>query len=167
MSAAPRRWRELWRRRVFDLTLAQLRQGITPQKIALTIALGFILGLFPILGATTALCALFGLLLKLNQPIIQLVNWVAAPLQIPGIYLFIRAGEWLTRTPPMSFSVSALLRAFKAAPVDFFRRYGATGLRGVLAWCLIAPAIAVLLYGATLPVLRRMGRHLPAPAAAG
>jgi len=166
VNAPAGRWRGFWRGRVVDLTLAQLRQGITPQRIALTIALGFILGLFPILGTTTALCALFGLLLKLNQPIIQLVNWVAAPLQIPGIYLFVRAGEWLTRTPPVSFSVSALLLAFKASPLDFFRRYGATGLRGVLAWCLIAPAIAALLYGASLPILRRMGRRL-APAAAG
>ena len=163
----PLRWRDFWRRRVVDPTMAQLRQGITPQKIALTIALGFILGLFPILGTTTALCALFGLLLKLNQPVIQLINWVAAPLQIPGIYLFVRAGEWLTRSPPVSFSVSTLLLAFKASPLDFLRRYGATGLRGVLAWCLVAPAIALLLYGTSLPILRRMGRQLAAPAAAG
>jgi uncharacterized protein (DUF2062 family) len=157
-------WRGIWRRRVVGVTMAQLRQGITPQKIALTIALGFVLGLFPILGTTTALCALFGLLWRLNQPIIQLVNWVAAPLQIPGIYLFVRIGEWLTRTPPVSFSVTALMLAFKASPLQFLRQYGATGLRGVLAWCLIAPAIAALLYGACLPILKRMGRHLPAPA---
>jgi uncharacterized protein (DUF2062 family) len=167
MSAAPGGWRGLWRRRVVDLTLAQLQQGITPQKIALTIALGFILGLFPILGATTALCALFGLLLRLNQPIIQLLNWLAAPLQIPAIYLFVRIGEWLTRTPPVPFSVSALLLAFKASPLDFLKRYGATGLRGVLAWCLIAPAVAALLYATSLPILKRMGRHLAAPVAAG
>ncbi len=165
MSAPSGGWRSFWRRRVLDLTLAQLRQGITPQKIALTIALGFILGLFPILGATTALCALFGLLLRLNQPIIQLLNWVAAPLQIPGIYLFVRIGEWLTRTPPVSFSVTALLLAFRSSPLEFLKQYGATGLRGVLAWCLIAPAIAALLYGALLPILKRMGRHLAAAAA--
>ena len=61
MSAPSAGWRGLWRRRVLEVTLAQLRQGITPQKIALTIALGFILGLFPILGTTTALCLAFGL----------------------------------------------------------------------------------------------------------
>jgi uncharacterized protein (DUF2062 family) len=159
-------WRSLWRRRVVELTLGQLRQGITPQKIALTIALGFILGLFPLLGTTTALCALFGLCLKLNQPIIQLVQWMAAPLQIPGIYLFVRIGEWLTRSPPVSFSVTALLRAFKASPLDFLKQYGTTGLRGVLAWCLIAPLVAVLIYGASLPLLKRLGQGLTAPASA-
>ena len=153
MSAGVAGWRGLWRRRVVDVTLSQLRQGITPQKIALTIALGLILGLFPILGTTTALCLLFGVYLKLNQPIIQLANWVAAPLQIPGIYLFVRIGEWLTRTPPISFSISALMQAFKASPLEFLRQYGATGLRGILAWLLIAPGIAALLYAVSLPIL--------------
>ena len=160
MSAPSAGWRGLWRRRVLEVTLAQLRQGITPQKIALTIALGFILGLFPILGTTTALCLAFGLFLKLNQPIIQLVNWVAAPLQIPGIYCFVRVGEWLTHTAPISFSITALMLAFKASPIEFLKQYGTTGLRGVLAWLLIAPAIAALLYAASLPILQRMRRRL-------
>jgi uncharacterized protein (DUF2062 family) len=157
--------RALWRQRVLDVTVAQLRQGITPQKIALTIALGVVLGLFPILGTTTALCLLAGLLLKLNQPIIQLLNWVVAPLQVPGIYLFVRAGERLTHTPPVSFSITALMAAFKASPLRFLQQYGTTGLRGVLAWLLIAPGIAVLLYALALPPLKRMsGRVLEDPA---
>jgi uncharacterized protein (DUF2062 family) len=142
--------RGLWRRRVVDVTLGQLRQGITPHKIALSVALGTIIAIFPIMGTTTALCLLVGVALRLNQPILQLVNWIAWPLQIPGIYLFVRAGEWVTRSPPVSFSISAL------------QQYGMTGLRGVLAWALIAPCIAVLLYGLTLPLLRRMSSGLAA-----
>ena len=160
MNAPPAGWRGVWRRRVVEVTLAQLRQGITPRKIALTIALGFILGLFPILGTTTALCVLFGLILKLNQPIIQLVNWVAAPLQIPGIYFFIRVGEWLTHSAPISFSITALMLAFKTSPIEFLKQYGTTGLRGVLAWLLIAPGIAAVLYAGSLPILKRLSRRL-------
>src|SRR5580658_1843030 len=131
--------RGLWRRRVVDVTLGQLRQGITPHKIALSVALGTIIAIFPIMGTTTALCLLVGVALRLNQPILQLVNWIAWPLQIPGIYLFVRAGEWVTRSPPVSFSISALLVAFKNSPLRFLQQYGMTGLRGVLAWALIAP----------------------------
>ncbi|HEV7986263.1 MAG TPA: DUF2062 domain-containing protein [Steroidobacteraceae bacterium] len=160
MNAPPAGWRGVWRRRVVEVMLAQLRQGITPRKIALTIALGFILGLFPILGTTTALCVLFGLILRLNQPIIQLVNWVAAPLQIPGIYFFIRVGEWLTHSAPISFSITALMLAFKASPIEFLKQYGTTGLRGVLAWLLIAPGIAAVLYAGSLPILKRLSRRL-------
>jgi hypothetical protein len=53
------------------------------------------------------------------------------------------------------------LAAFKASPLHFLQQYGTTGLRGVLAWVLIAPGIATLLYALALPPLRRMsGRVL-------
>lgn len=154
--------RGFWRRRVVDVLLTQLRQGITPQKIALTVALGSVIALFPIMGTTTVLCVLVGVALKLNQPIIQLVNWIVWPLQIPGIYFFVRAGEWITHSPPVSFSISALLVAFKDSPVHFLQQYGMTGLRGVLAWALMAPAAAALLYLLTLPLLKRMRGGLTA-----
>jgi uncharacterized protein (DUF2062 family) len=162
MNPPGRGLRGLWRRRVVDVTLGQLRQGITPEKIALSIALGTIIAIFPIMGTTTALCLLVGVALRLNQPILQLVNWIAWPLQIPGIYFFVRAGEWVTRSPPVSFSISALLVAFKNSPLRFLQQYGMTGLRGVLAWALIAPFIAALLFGLTLPLLRRMTSGLAA-----
>jgi uncharacterized protein (DUF2062 family) len=148
--------REAWRRRVVDVVLGQLRQGITPQKIALTLAMGATLGLFPILGSTTLLCFLAGIILKLNQPIIQAINYLMYPLQITGIYFFIRTGEWLTRTPALPFSIPGLLQQFRAAPLHFFQEFGMTALRGVLAWLLIAPLVAAVLYFALLPVLRRL-----------
>jgi uncharacterized protein (DUF2062 family) len=160
MPEAPTRSsvRDFWQRRVIDLLLAQLRQGITPQKIALTIAMGSVLGVFPVLGSTTLLCFVAGLLLKLNQPIIQLVNYLLYPLQLAGIYLFIRIGEWLTHTAPLPFSIPGLLQQFRAAPLHFFEEFGMTALRGILAWLLIAPPIAALLYLLSLPALRRLAR---------
>jgi len=150
--------REVWQHRVVDVVLAQLRQGITPEKIALTVAMGLTLGLFPILGSTTLLCFLAGLLLKLNQPIIQLVNYVVYPLQVGGIYFFIRVGEWLTRTPPLQFSIAGLIQQFRAAPLHFFQQFGMTALRGVLAWTVMAPFAAAAIYFLLLPLLRRLAR---------
>lgn len=150
--------REAWQRRVVDVVMAQLRQGITPQKIALTVAIGATVGLFPILGSTTLLCFLAGILLKLNQPIIQAINYLVYPLQVAGIYFFIRVGEWLTRTPPLKFSIAGLLQQFRAAPLHFLQDFGMTALRGVLAWILIAPLAAAALYFGLLPVLRRLGQ---------
>lgn len=144
--------------RTLDIVLAQLRQGVTADKIALTLAIGLILGLFPIFGTTSTLCVLAALWLRLNQPMIQLVNWIAAPLQLPGIYLFVRMGERLTHSPPMQFSISGLMQQFRASPLQFLRLFGMTGLRGVLAWLLIAPPIAALVYFALRPPLRRLAR---------
>lgn len=153
-----------WRQRVLDLILAQLRQGITAEKIALTLAIGLILGIFPIFGSTTALCVLAGLWLKLNQPLMQLVNWLAAPLQLPGIYLFVRLGERLTRSPPVHFSITGLVQQFRAAPLQFLQQFGMTGLRGVLGWLLIAPPVAAVVYVTLLPPLRRLARRRDAGA---
>ncbi|HEX2790493.1 MAG TPA: DUF2062 domain-containing protein [Steroidobacteraceae bacterium] len=149
---------QAWRRRTLDIVLAQLRQGVTADKIALTLAIGLILGLFPIFGTTSALCVLAALWLKLNQPMIQLINWFAAPLQLPGIYLFVRIGERLTRSAPVQFSIPGLVQQFRASPLQFLRLFGMTGLRGILAWLLIAPAIAAVVYVALLPPLRRLAR---------
>jgi uncharacterized protein (DUF2062 family) len=144
--------------RTIDVVLAQLRQGVTADKIALTLAIGLMLGLFPILGTTTTLCALAALWLRLNQPMIQLVNWIAAPLQLPGIYLFIRIGERITRSAPVQFSITGLIGQFRASPLQFLRQFGMTGLRGVLAWLLIAPPLGALLYFALRPPLRRLAQ---------
>ena len=147
-----------WRRRTLDVVVAQLRQGVTADKIALTLAIGLILGLFPIFGTTTALCVLAALWLKLNQPMIQLVNWFAAPLQLPGIYLFVRIGEHLTHSSPVQFSIPGLVQQFRDSPLQFLRLFGMTGVRAVLAWMLIAPLIAAVVYVALLAPLRRMAR---------
>jgi hypothetical protein len=81
-----------------------LKQGITPRKLALTCSLGIVLGLFPVLGTTTLLCLAAALLLRLNIPLIQLVNYLAAPLQLVLIVPFIKMGSALfgLRTFPYS-----------------------------------------------------------------
>ena len=97
-AGAPPSW---WQRRVIAPIVAQLKQGITPQQIALTLALGAVLGIFPILGATTALCALAGVWLRLNQPLIQLVNYLVYPLQLALLIPLYRAGERLFGAEPV------------------------------------------------------------------
>ena len=69
----------LLRRRIVIPILDLLRQGIIPEKIALSIALGITLGVTPVLGSTTILCLLAAVLFRLNLPAIQLVSWVSVP----------------------------------------------------------------------------------------
>jgi uncharacterized protein (DUF2062 family) len=152
----------LWQRRVAEPIMAQLRQGITPEKIALTLALGGTVGLFPIIGATTVLCALAAWRLKLNQPIIQLVNYLLYPLHLLLLLPFYRAGETLFRQPHVPiFSIHELLHRFHADPLRFFADYGMVGLYGVVVWCLIAPPVAALLYLLLRRPLRAMSARLP------
>ena len=154
----PSRLKKFWQERVVALIAAQFTQGFTPQKIALTIALGLNLGLFPILGATTLLCAIVGVWFKLNQPVIQLVNWLASPLQLALILVFVRIGEWLVRAEPVSFSIPELFRKFHESPVKFFQEFGMTGLHGIIAWLVIAPFLTALVYFVLLPPLKKLAQ---------
>lgn len=147
-----------WRRRVLDPIVAQLKQGTTPEKISLTIALGVALGVFPILGSTTALCLAAAVFLKLNQPVIHLVNWFIYPLQFPLILIFIRLGEKLVGAAPVPFSITDMLQRFKDSPAQFFRDFGLTALHGIGGWLLVAPVGVTILYFTLRPAMRKMAR---------
>ena len=87
--------------------LARLRElasqvsgpGITPEKIALSVALGITLGVTPVLGSTSILCFLAAVVFRLNAPAIQLVNYFVYPLQFALLIPFIGIvrGRWDSR----------------------------------------------------------------------
>lgn len=148
--AVPRSW---WKRRVVDLIVAQFRQGITPEKIALTVALGCVLATFPILGSTTLLCTAAALWLRLNQPIIQLANYLCYPLQIVLLIPLYRAGEWLG-APHLALSIPQLMERFRTGPLQFIADFAGIALGGVGIWCLTAPLAGAALYFILRPPLR-------------
>ena len=149
--------------RIRDAIVAQLRQGITPEKIALTLALGGVLGIFPLVGACTLLCAIAAFALKLNQPIIQLVNYLAYPAQLLLLLPFYRAGETLFGQPHVPiFSVAELVGRFRAGPLQFVIDYGMVALYGIAVWCLIAPLAAMAIYHVLRPILKRLSGQVRA-----
>ena len=155
-AAAPRP--SFWRRRIVDPIVRQLRQGITPEKIALSIALGLVLGCFPILGAATLLCTAAGVALRLNQPVIQAVNQAAYPMQLALLIPHYRAGEWLFGTPSVPLSIPLLYERFAADWRQFLQDYGQLALQGIAVWCLLAPPVAAAIYYASRRPLRVLSR---------
>lgn len=138
-----------------------LRQGISPRRLALTLALGLAIGCFPVVGIPTALCALLALALKLNLPAIEAANYLVMPLQFVLIVPFVRLGGWLIASAPGQVQIFGGL-----AHVSFYNLpLQLVGLAGqaILAWLVIAIP-AVLLLTATLTVLLR---RVPALAEAG
>ena len=152
----PSRLKKFWQERVVGLIAAQFTQGFTPQKVSLTIALGVTLGIFPILGTTTGLCAIVALWLRLNQPVIQLVNYLFSAAQLALILVFVRIGEWMVGAVPVSFSIPELFRKFHESPAKFMQEFGMTGLHAIIAWLFIAPFLAALIYFLLLPPLKKL-----------
>ena len=156
--------RDFLRRRLANPLLLLLKQGLAPEALALSLALGATLGLFPVLGVTTALCVAAGFALRLNHPALQLANYAVYPLQIPLILVFVRLGESIVGATPMPVSVERLLVLFREDPLAFLARFGWTGLHGMLGWLTVAPLIGGALYVGLLLFLRYTARRV-APAA--
>ena len=142
-----------------------LRQGVTPEKIAFSIALGVALGVFPVLGSTTALCALAALVLRLNLPAIQVVNYFVYPLQIALLIPFFRLGERLFHAPHLPLSVPQIYAMIHANMWNAIRSLWTTAWHAVIVWCLLAPVFTALVYAVLVPGLRGILRK-QAPGAA-
>lgn len=148
-----------WKRRVVTPFVAQLSQGVTPEKLALTVALGLVLGIFPILGSTTLLCGIAAVVLRLNQPVIQLVNYFAYPAQLALIIPIYRAGEVLFGNAPIPLSIPLIFERFRADFGQFLRDFGMIAVQGIVVWCLVAPVVIAALYFGVRPLLRRLSRR--------
>ena len=88
------------RARIASTIVDQLTQGLSPNRIALTVAVGFCIAVNPIIGTTTIGCFAAAWALRLNQPIIQRINWSSYALQLLLIYPFIRLGERIFHARP-------------------------------------------------------------------
>jgi uncharacterized protein (DUF2062 family) len=133
--------------------IAALRAGISPQRLALTLALGFAIGCLPVIGVPTALCAVLAIALRLNAPAIQAANYLAMPLQLILILPLARMGGWMfspgkqyrLATMPMHVSLTGILRAS-----------GNVASHALAAWLVIAGPMVLLLTLALTPVLQRV-----------
>jgi uncharacterized protein (DUF2062 family) len=131
-----------------------LRQGISPQRLALTLALGFAIGCIPVLGVTTALCVVVALGLRLNFPVIQAANWAAAPLQLVLIVPFVRLGGRLFAFG--SVRVIEMGSVLHSSPLALISHVGSMVGQALLAWLLISIPVVALLTVMLTTLLRRV-----------
>jgi uncharacterized protein (DUF2062 family) len=143
-------------RRVVGPIVALLTQGITPEKIALSLAFGIVLGVFPVLGSTTILCAAAALIFRLNLPAIQLVNYLIYPLQLFFLLPFIRLGEMLFRAAPLQLSLAQMLAMARADLPHAIATLWLAGVHAMSAWLLIGPPAILLLYFLLSRALRQV-----------
>jgi len=143
-------------RHVVGPIVALLTQGITPEKIALSLAFGIVLGIFPVLGSTTILCAAAALIFRLNLPAIQLVNYLIYPLQLFFLLPFIRLGEMLFRAAPLQLSLAQILAMAGADLPHAVATLWLAGVHAMSAWLLIGPPAILLLYFLLSRALRQV-----------
>ena len=136
-----------------------LRQGVTPEKIALTIALGIILGVTPVLGSTMLLCTAAAVVLRLNLPAIQLVNGVVYPLQFLLLIPFYRLGAWMFRADASTISLSGVTALIREGVGHAIRTLWVVTMHALVAWLALGIAALAILYAVLVLLVRRLWRR--------
>ena len=156
----PGRIRRDLKRCLLDPITDQLTHGLSPDAVALTLALGLCLAVVPVVGVTTILCFLAALAFRLNQPLMMGVNYLSGPLQLVLLVPFLKLGRLLfggaERTPRLSEMASLVVHSPLRAIETF---WGAT-LHGVVAWLLVCPFLFAALYLGLRPALRAAAARL-------
>lgn len=143
------------RAKIVEPLLALLRQGVAPDRLALCVAIGVVVGNIPILGVSTLLCTAIALAFRLNLPAMQIVQAAMAPTQILLIIPFVRLGEWISRAAPEPLSIKGglalLAQGVGHAVVVLWHAI----LHAGLAWILVAPPAVYALSKLLTPVFTR------------
>lgn len=131
-----------------------LSQGVSPRRLALTLALGFAVGCIPVVGIPTVLCAALAMALRLNLPAIQAANYAAMPLQLALIVPFVRIGGWIVSAEPARLLAPRALPHFPA--LSLAAHMGGLAGQALLAWLLAAVPAVLLMTIALTKMLRRI-----------
>ena len=136
-----------------NIVRSMLREGVSIHKIALCLAMGATLGVFPVLGITTLLCTIAALVFRLNLPAIQMVNYLVYPVQLALMAPFYSVGSWLFNQESWLSPGENLFTLMKN---DFWGSMASLWdltLYAIIAWTVICPILVVLLYMILKPVI--------------
>jgi uncharacterized protein (DUF2062 family) len=118
--------------------------GLTPDKLAFSVTIGIIAGIFPVLGTTTLLSLFLTLLFRQNIVIVQSVQWLFALLQIILIIPFMQFGAFLLNQQAIHISMQEINAAFQPGFISGIKTIGIFQLYAILSWTILAiPASAI------------------------
>jgi uncharacterized protein (DUF2062 family) len=134
-----------------------LKQGMTPEKLALSIVLGISFGLFPLVGITTFLCLAVSISLRLNLVFIQLVNYSVYPLQLILFLPWLKLGNVVFSFSAIEKVSPSLIKTLLNSNLQLIlTEFGLLFLSAVLLWFIISVPFSLLLYTLLLKHFRKL-----------
>jgi uncharacterized protein (DUF2062 family) len=122
-----------------------IQKGLTKKKLVISITLGLLGGIFPVLGTTTVLCIGLALIFRGNHAIVQLVNWLVYPLQILFLIPFLKFGSDIFGGPEFNLSINQVISAFQTGFFKGLEMIGMAHFYGVIAWLIVSIPIGLIL----------------------
>lgn len=150
--------REFFRCKVLRPLLQVLRGGVTPRRMAWSLALGMAIGINPSVGVTTLLVVLLAWVFGLNQVASQIGTHVVAPLHVVLFVPFIQLGVFLFHTRRMPLSAEQM-KHLSHHPLRMVHVMWQWQWHALVIWAILAavgtPLLALYLRRALVLLLRR------------
>lgn len=156
-----------------DVLTRNLQSGRSPRAVSASVALGSVLGLFPIPGVATFMCLGAAVALRLNPVVLQAVNFAVYPLQVGMLGVYYALGNlWFGPIGALQ-EMSRLPELAGQGLLSGLQSVGHIALPVIGAWLLTGPLIGLILYKMVRPavfklmpetvsgnaICRRPGRH--------
>ena len=150
--------REFIRCRVLRPLLRQLRGGVTPRRLAWSLALGVVIGINPTVGITTALVVMFAWAFGLNQVASQIGAHAVTPLHLLLFIPFIELGVHLFHTRRLPLN-RRQIEHLSHHPWRLIRDIWQWEWHALIVWGLVAailmPLLAMYIRRALVLLMRR------------
>ncbi len=150
--------REFCRCKILRPLLRLLRGGITPRRLAWSLALGIVIGINPSVGMTTLLVVMLAWVFGLNQVASQIGSYAAAPLHLLLFIPFIELGVHLFRTRRLPMT-RAQLERLSHHPWRLFREIWVWEWHALIVWAILAailmPLLAIYIRRGLVLLMRR------------
>jgi uncharacterized protein (DUF2062 family) len=154
----PQSIRELIRCRILRPLLRQLRGGVTPRRLAWSLALGAVVGINPSVGLTTIVVVMLAWVFGLNQIASQIGSHVVAPLHLLLFIPFIELGVYLFHTRRLPLT-RRQIEHLSHHPWRLFHDIWRWEWHALVVWGLVAaiamPLLALYLRRALVVTMRR------------
>jgi len=131
------------------------KEGLSAEKLAFSVTLGIVTGIFPVLGTTTTLSILLTLLFRQNILVVQSVQWALAPVQLLLIIPFMKLGAYILQHLVVQVNLAHIKLAFQPGMLAGIKTIGVFHLYGIFTWALLAIPISILFYFYLLRVFRK------------
>lgn len=148
--------KETFNQKVIEPLITFLKQGMSPKKLALTVAIGALLGIFPVIGTTTILCTIVALVFRLNMAVIQLVNYVVYPLQLILFLPLIRIGVYVFDANPLPYTLEQIIDKIQHDTWQTIGQIWYANMLGIGIWVVMAIPVFIGIYLTTLFVFRKV-----------
>lgn len=122
-----------------------LKQGITPNQLAMAVASGICIGIIPLLGTTSVLCIIAAFSFRLNMAAIQTVNYLIYPLQLLLFIPFLKIGAYIGKQE-FNYCLSDITTMIYEHPWATIVHFFVINMYALLVWIIVAALLYGLLY---------------------